>query len=139
MKLVLLFFCIIVLLLLLIIFSDVRLNIKKCYISNIEEGRKKDKLNKEILIYVEFYLLGIIKIAKIRITEKAMKKIKIETDSKKIKKDVEEIKKLNPIELIKKLKIKVKKLNLNLEFGTESVMLTVYLIAFLSSIVRNNF
>ena len=72
MKGVLLFFCgilgLMLLLLLLIISAKIKLNIQKFYISNIERDRRLRKINKEILMYLEIYLFGFIKIAKIRLT-----------------------------------------------------------------------
>ena len=57
--------------------SKIKLNIKKCNITNIKEGRKKKGIDKEIAIYLEFFLLGFIKIGKIKITEKLLEKLKI--------------------------------------------------------------
>ncbi len=139
MKLVLLFFCVIFSIFILILFSDLRLNIEKLYISNIEKGKKTKNLNCENLIYIEFYLLGILRIAKIRITKEMVKKVKIDTSPKAIEKDIQKMKNIKPLEILKKLKLKIKKLNLDLEIGTESIMLTVYLIPFISSILRNSF
>lgn len=142
MKLVLLFFCgiliFIVILATLVIFSTIKLNVKKCYISNIENGRKKAKVDKDFDIYVEFYLLGIIKIFKIKITKKLLSKIKVKDEYKKIENDVKIIKSVHPLEITKKLKLKLEKVNIYLNFGTEDVMATVYLVAIISSILRRN-
>ncbi len=141
MKLVLLFFCGILIfcltLIILIALLQIRLNIKKCYISNIKEGRKQSKVEKEFLIYLEIYLLGFIKIAKIKITKNLINNLNIKPNKREIKKDVKIIKRNHPLEILKKLKIKLKKANLDLEFGTDSVMFTVYMTAIISSIIRN--
>ncbi len=98
---------------------------------------KIDKLDKNIIIYIEFYLLGIIKIAKIRLTKKLMKKLKINQDATQIKKEAEFVKKTHLIKSLKDLKIKVKEIYLDLEFGTENIMFTVYGVAIISTIVAN--
>ncbi len=43
----------------------------------------------------------------------------------------------HPIEILKKLKIKVKKANLNLEMGIEDVIITSYAVVVISSVIRN--
>lgn len=139
MKLVLLFFCGFIIsvigLFIIIILSKIKLNIKKCNITNIKEGRKKKGIDKEIAIYLEFFLLGFIKIGKIKITEKLLEKLKIKNDVKSIRKDVNVAKSINIIEIIKKLKIKPEKIKMYLAIGTENVMLTVNLVAIISSII----
>ena len=139
MKLVLLFFCGILILLLMIIglilLSSIRLNVKKFNISNIECGIKT-RLNKKFEIYIEFYLFGMIKIAKIKVSKNLFKRVNIKTDTKSLKKDLDFAKSANLIDILKKLKIKIRSANLNMEFGTESLMLTVYLIAIISTVVR---
>ena len=133
MKLVLLFFCII----LGILFSNIRLNVKKFFVSNIENGRKTTRINKNFLIYLEWYLFGFIKIARIKITKKKLQKLKIKGDVKSLEKDVFMIKDLKIIEDLKKLKAKTKKINLDMQIGTDSLNLTVYLVAFVSTLIRN--
>lgn len=139
MKLVLLFFCGFIIsvigLFIIIILSTIKLNIKKCNITNIKEGRKKKGIDKEIAIYLEIFLLGFIKIGKIKITEKLLEKLKIKNDVKSIRKDVNVAKSINIIEIIKKLKIKPEKIKMYLAIGTENVMLTVNLVAIISSII----
>lgn len=134
MKIVLLFFCGILILILLLIFSKIKLNIKKIRITNIQEGIKQKGLDKEFEIYLELYLLGFIKIAKIRITRKLAKKFKVKEEFKSIKKDVKIAKEIKPLEIIKKLKIKTEKFRMYLALGTESVMLTINLITIISTI-----
>ncbi len=142
MKVVLLFFCgiliLMVCLFILVIFSKIRLNVKKCKIENIKCGKKIRGLDKEFEVFFEFYLLGFIKIFNIKITKKLLNKFKIKQDIKSLEKDAQIVKKAHPIQIIKKLKLKLESLKLNLDFGTESVMLTVYLVAIISSIVRYN-
>lgn len=143
MKLVLLFFCGILIFLIflvaLLVLSKIRLNVKECYISNIEENGEKKKLEKDILIYVEIYLIGLIKIARIKITKGLIQKLKIEDDFKSIKKDVKIMKRVHPIEVIKRLKPKIKQIDLKLLIGTYDVTLTAFLVAIISTAIRNTF
>lgn len=139
MKIVLLFFCGILIFLiaviLMLMFSSIRLNIKKCSISNIEENAKKQKLEKDIIIYIEIYLLGVLKIAKIKVTKDLLRKLKIKEDIESLEKDVKVIRKVHPIKIIKKLKPKIKGVYLNLNIGLDNVVLTSYLVALLSTSV----
>ena len=141
MKWFLLFFCgilgLMLLLLLLIISAKIKLNIQKFYISNIERDRRLRKINKEILMYLEIYLFGFIKIAKIRLTKELFKKISEKQDLTNIEKDAKIIKKIKPIKVIKRLRPKLEKLKLYLAIGTENVMLTVNLVTLISSLIRN--
>lgn len=142
MKLVLLFFCgiliFIVILATLVIFSTIKLNVKRCYISNIENGKKKIGIDKNFEVYLEFQLLGLIKILKIKVTKELLERFKVKNDIVSIENDIKAIKSVNLIKIIKHLKLKTEKANIYLNFGTESVMLTVYLVAIISSIIRNN-
>lgn len=139
MKLVLLFFCgiliFIIVTFILIIFSNIKLNVEKCYISNVESKRRKSKLEKEVLIYLEFYLLGIIKIFKIRVTKALLERLKIKNDIESIENDAKAIKESDIKGIVKMLKLKTEKIELYLDFGTESLMLTVYLTAIISALV----
>lgn len=142
MKLVLLFFCgiliFIVSVLLLIALSSIKLNIKKCYISNYERGIKKAKLDTEFELYIEFYLLRLIRIFKIKITKETINKLNLKKDMSSLKKDAKVLKAIHPLEIIKKLKLKTEKANLYMYFGLDSINLTVYLVAIISSILRHN-
>lgn len=142
MKLVLLFFCailiFIILALLLIALSSIKLNIKKCYISNIEKGIRKAKLDTEFELYIEFYLLRLIKIFKIKITKELLKKLKIKNDMTSLKKDAKILKSIHPLEIIKKLNLKTEKANVYIHLGLDSINFTVYATAIISTILRNN-
>ena len=143
MKLVLLFFCVffglILALCLLLICSTIKLNIKKLEISNIEGHLKRKKTDIEGQVYLELYLFGVIKIAKLKIRPKMLKKIKENNDIEKVKKEAKVIKKARPLEVIKKLKIRLEEINLKLQIGIDDVIITSYLVAFISSILRNNY
>lgn len=138
MKVVLLFFCVIFFLLLVLVFSKMKLDIKKVKITNIRGGIKQKAVEKEFEIYLGLYILGFIRIIKIKLTNELIQKFKIKQDFKSIKKDVKMAQKVHPIEIIKRLKIKSEKLKMYLALGTENVMLTVNLIAIISSLMRNS-
>ncbi len=135
MNLVLPVFFIILILAVTVILSDIRLNVKKCDIHNIYKNRKTKDLSKEFLVFIEIYLFGIIKIAKVKITKEKVDKLKLKKDFKSIKNDVSLFKRLHILEAIKKLKIKVKNMNLSLELGLDSLNLTVYAVTFISSLI----
>ena len=139
MKIVLLFFCTILGLILfsiiLILLSTIKLNIKNISIKNIENGIKKKEIDKDFDIYLELYLFGKIKAAKIKITDKILKKMHVKENVEDIEKDVKTIKKVKSLEIIKMLKIKIEELNLNAEIGTEEILLTVFIVTILSSII----
>ena len=140
MKWVLLFFCgifiLVLLLFVLIISMKIKLNIQKFRISNIENGRRLRKMETEFLIYTEIYLFGFIKVAKMRITKKLLRKINKKQDLSNIEKDARRLKKIQSLDIIRKLKLKLERIKLYLAIGTENVMLTVNLVTLISSLVR---
>lgn len=143
MKLVLLFFCAILLFLILIIVlivsSSLKLNVKRVYLSNVKEGIKLSKLEKEFLIYLEVYLFGKIKIVKIKLDKKLIDKLKVQNKVENLDKDIKVIKKVKQFEIIKKLKIRIDNFNLNAEIGTEDVTITALLVVIISSIIRDRY
>lgn len=142
MKIVLLFFCaiftLLIALVLLLAFSKIKINVKEFNITNVKNGFKLKKLEKEVLIYLEFYLFGVIKIAKIKINKKLFKKINEKTGLESLEREAKRVKSVYPFKILKKLRLELENINLNLEIGTESVVLTAYLVAFISSVVRYN-
>ena len=139
MKLVLLFFCIILIfivsVLLLIALSSIKLNIRKCHISNIEKGVKKAKLDTEFELYIEFYLLRLIKLIKIPITKDKIEELIVKKNLDSLKKDAKIVKKIHLLEIIKRLKLKTEKINLQIYFGLDSINLTVYAVAIISALL----
>lgn len=122
MKLVLLFFCTLITIAIILLLTS---NIK--IIANIT--------NKQKDIYLELHLFGRIKIAKIKVTQKLLKLLKIRNDIKQIQKDVTNIKKIHPIEILKRLKPKAEKIDLELKIGIDSIMLTTYAVAIVSTLI----
>jgi len=139
MKIVLLFFCailgIILLTFILLVLSTVRINIVKARISNFENGIKKKKLEKEFVIYLELCLFGKLRLVRIKLRKNIFNKVKNKANMEEIQKDAKILKNKHVKELIDKLKIKVSRLNFEIEFGTEEMMVTVFLVAFISSII----
>ena len=135
MKWVLLFFCtilsIVFLLILLIIFSTIRLNIQKIHISNLNSVDKRI-LEKDYDIFLEVYLFGIIKIAKIRLDKYINKKYRTKIKFRDLNNN---LKNTDISKIIKMLKIKICKFNLDTKIGTSNVITTAYVIAFISSLL----
>ena len=147
MKLVLPFFCVIisivVFLILLLLFLTIRINVKEVKISNVEDGIKKAKLQKTYNIFLELLIFGKIKIAKIKLNKNTLKKLKLEQklenakkDAENIKQDLNIIKNIRTLEILKKLKIKVDSFDLYGEIGTENAMITAFIVSVISSILR---
>ncbi len=132
MNLVLLFFCVFLVLVILILFSSIRLKIKIKYMNN-------DKQNKITSVYLEFYLLGLVKIARKKISNKMLEKFNISNKFKSIKQDVKMVNSTKEMKVINKLKLKVKKFDLKLDIGTENAVITAYATAIISSLIRNIF
>ena len=143
MKWVLLFFCTFLGLILLIIFfltlSTIKLNIKRIYLSNYDNGKKKEKLENEVMIYLEIYLFRKIRVKKINLNQNIFSKMNIKTDMQNLRKNIQKIKKAGILEIIKKSKLEIEKAYLNAQIGADDVILTGYLVSIISSIARNTF
>lgn len=118
-----------------LLLSTLQIEIKNLKIGNKEnQSRIKDKYEIKITLYflekipLIWFKLNNIKLKKIY-NSKQFKKIEL----KAIKGNVKFNKEM--IEAIKNIKIKVTKLNLIINLGTEDAILTSYLIAFIASII----
>lgn len=142
--LIVLFLIIIIhLIMLAMFFSNVIVNIDECDISYNEDYRKQLYI-KSLKIGVKVYVFKIIRIANIKIYRDYLKifmfKIKFNSLKKNIKKlnndekNIFEffIKNLNKIKLLKPL---IKNINLELYFGTEETILTIFSIPTLSTAI----
>ena len=138
MKWVLLFFCAIFLLFLfliiILVLSTMKLNIKKIYISNYKDGVKKNNLDNEVLIYLEIYFLHRIKIASFSLNKNIFSKINIKNDLQKLRNSFLKVKNIKSIEILKKSKLQIEKGYLNVEIGTDDVIITGFLVTIVSSI-----
>ena len=119
-----------------LLLSKLQIEIKNLKIGNKEEnkGRIKDKYEVKITLY----FLEKIPILWFRLNNKRIRKI---SNSKKLEKiDLKAIEKnikfnKETLEIIKNIKIKISKLNLRIDLGTEDVIFTSYLIAFIASLI----
>lgn len=115
--------------------STLQIEIKNLKIGNKENNtRIKDKYE----IKITLYFLEKIPFIWLNLNNKKLKKISNSEQLKKIDfRAVEKNIKFNKetIEVIKNLKIKISELNLKINLGTEDVILTSYLIAFIASII----
>ena len=120
----------------LFIFSVLQIEIKNLKIGNKDiqnENRIKDKYE----IKITFYFLNKIPILWLRLNNNKLRKI---SNSKQLEKiDFKEIEKQvstkEIIEFIKNIKIKISKLDLRIDIGTEDAIITSYLNAFIASII----
>lgn len=139
-------FAFIIIITIILLFSKIKINVNKFnYLSINPKNRKTDYniiiqliiLKKFPILEIKFNKNNIIKIEKI----KRKIKNKFETfDFTEIEKDKEIKKKI--LEIIKKLKIDIDKINLNIEIGTENAVLTSFIIpvvaTLLTYILKNN-
>lgn len=119
-----------------LLLSKLQIEIKNLKIGNKEEnkGRIKDKYEVKITLY----FLEKIPILWFRLNNKRIRKISNSKQLEKIDlKAIEKNIKFNKetLEIIKNIKIKISKLNLRIDLGTEDVIFTSYLIAFIASLI----
>ena len=124
-------FWIITALFLIILLSTIRIEVDKVKLKIFEEKLKKSKIIFDYELYIGLYLLGKIKIVKIKINKQILNKInikeKISTENiKKIKREAKKNKELKKVIL---------KLDLKLELDTPDVLITTGLVTTISIIV----
>ncbi len=129
----------ILLLILSILFSKIEIRIQDIDIST--QRKKGKKISKDYKIQISILAFYKVKIFKININEEKIKKIKSNPKLEKINTDMmKNIKidaKLNTnfVTILKDLKFKIQKLNLNLDIGTDDAALTAVIVGVLSSIL----
>ena len=134
MILVLIFIFVILLTLLIFVFSTIRISI-----INLEFGNYKvNTVNEKYKVNISLYFLEKIKILSINLNNKKMKKILTNKQLEKI--DLEKVKRKIPINketlnILRKINIKIKKLNMRIDIGTESVILTSYLVGAIATVI----
>lgn len=132
-------FAFIILITIILLFSKIKININKFNYLSINPKNKKTDYNIIIqLIILKKFPIFEIKFNKNNIMkiEKIKRKIKnkFETfDFTEIEKDKEIKKKI--LEIIKKLKIDIDKINLNIEIGTENAVLTSFIIPVVATLL----
>lgn len=121
----------------LLLLSTIRIEIKNLKIGNKEvENQTRIKDNYEVKIGV--YFLEKIPILWIRLNNKKVRKI---YHSKRLEKiDLKKIETTIPfnkqtLQIIKQIKIRILKLNLQVAIGTEDAVLTSYLVAMIASVI----
>ena len=119
-----------------LLLSKIQIEIKNLKIGNKEEnkGRIKDKYEVKITLY----FLEKIPILWFRLNNERIRKISNSKQLEKIDlKAIEKNVKFNKetIQIIKNIKIKISKLNLRIDIGTEDAILTSYLIAIIASLI----
>lgn len=121
----------------LLLLSTIRIEIKNLKIGNKEvENQTRIKDNYEVKIGV--YFLEKIPILWIRLNNKKVRKI---YHSKRLEKiDLKKIETTIPfnkqtLQIIKQIKIRILKLNLQVAIGTEDAVLTSYLVAIIASVI----
>lgn len=116
---------------LVLIMSTIKLKIENLQIGNYV-------INKEYKAFIQLYFLNKIKILSIKINDERIRKM---YSSKQIEKiDFNKIKEDIPINketfsIIKKLKLRIEKLNLEANLGIEDAVLTSYAVAIIASLI----
>lgn len=122
------------LLIITLLLSVLKIRIEKLNISNYTKG----KILKDYEFHIELHLLNKIKILNISIDKSIIKKMKLKDKFNNV--NVLQLKKDMPSkaeikEMIKKLDIKLAKLDLKLDIGIDDVILTSAIVAVLSAII----
>ena len=133
---VFLFYLIIALMIIaiLLLFSKIRIEIINFKFISLN----KRHINKEYKFVLKLYILGKIPILKINITKTKLEKQKIKEKIEKIDmKAIQDKVKVdkNFFKAIKKINLKIEKLNLNMEIGTENATLTSVIVPAISTII----
>lgn len=127
---------VILLIFVILLLSEIQIEIKNLKIGNKEEkkGRIKDKYEVKITLY----FLEKIPILWFRLNDKKIRRISKSKQLEKIDlKAIEKNVRFNKetIQIIKNTKIKISKLNLRIDLGTEDAIVTSYLIAFIAGVI----
>ncbi len=96
---------------------------------------KEQKINKDSRIYVYLLLFNYFKLFKKEIREINFKNIKLQNKDIDIKFLKNKDFKINYKELLKNIKIEIKRINLSLKIGTENAALTAILVGMISSVL----
>lgn len=119
----------------LILTGSIEYKIEKLTFSNIN---KEKKMKIEFLSYLEFYLFSKIRVFRLKIDKDKLKKAALKDKLKKV--NFEKLKIDKPlrkenIEAMKKIQIKLREFRLELEIGTENVLISSFLVTFFSTII----
>lgn len=140
MVLVFILFAILILFLLFVtimVLSTLQIEIKNLKLGN-KEKEKETRIKEKYEVKISLYFLGKIPFFWFRLNNQRMRKI---YQSKRLQKiDLKKIEKKVPfqketLEMIKGIKLRIVKLNLNIAIGTEDAIITSYLIAGMASAI----
>ncbi len=123
--------------LLVMFFILILLSTLQVEIQNLEVGNIKEEKQTKYQIKITFYFLEKIPIFWLRFNERKLKEIYTNKQLQKIdfKKMRKEIPLKQAFQILKILRIRIKKLKLQIAFGTGDAILTSYLIAIIGSII----
>ena len=117
-----------------IIFSTIKIEIKD--VDFILPKKERGQKGKEYKISIKFYFLNFLRILKISITNEKIKKRKLDELMKNFDgMKATDIFEINFLDVIKKLNIKLEKIDLKIYLGTENAGITAILIGTISSIL----
>lgn len=125
-----LFFVLLIVLAIIIVLSYIRIKVEKVNMSNIPE------YHYDFIIKFGVYLFNKIRIIEIKIDKEKIKKSKLLNRLKEniSQKDLKlELEKMPNLKDIKKIDINLEQIDLNVKLGTEDVILTSVLVAFISA------
>lgn len=130
MLLVFILFAIILFALFILMISVIKVRIEDLTLDNF-----KGKFIYDYSIYLELYILNKIKILSINLNKNKVQRLDIKNKFKKV--DLSKYKRYMNKDLFKKMLsyIKISKINLKIKVGTQDVLFTAGIIAFLSSII----
>lgn len=134
MILVFIFLCLLIIisiLFLVLIMSTIKLKIENLQIGNYTN-------NKQYKAFIQIYFLNKIKIFSVKVNNQRLKKLYSSKQLEKI--DFNKVKENVPINretisIIKNLKLKIEKLNLEANLGAEDAVLTSYAVAIMASLI----
>ena len=116
---------------LLIIFTEIKIHIKDL---KLKSEKTSVKLDKDFTILFELYIFNRINYLKISINKNKLKSLKSSKNMDRINQQIAKYnKKIKFKNVLKNLKLKLKKLNLKLEIGTEDAALTAIFIGIIST------
>ena len=127
-------FMIIILLFILLIFSKIQIKIEDFKFSS----QLPKHTNKDYKIIFKLYILSKIPIFKLVITDEKIKKINMKEKFRKMETKIIEKKEFlnkNIIESIKKVELMIKNIELKIDLGTESTILTSILVPVISTVI----
>ena len=133
---ILVFLLVLVLIVILLIFSRIKFEVINFKFSS--ELHSKGHIDKDYEFIIKLCILRNIPILKIKITNEKLEKLHLKQKIKNMELKVIENRKdidKNVFKAIKNIKLKIEKINLNLEIGTENAALTAIIIPVVSTII----